>query len=66
MFLAALAEHLATRDGRRAALWAADRRLLAFWFPFNTAAARVDAMVHAPASFRSRGMFVAPGKLGVA
>ena len=64
VFLAALAEHLATRDGRGVAAWAADRRLAAFWFPFNSAAARVDAVVHAPASFRSRGIFVAPGELG--
>ena len=66
VFLAALAEHLAARDGRAAAAWAADRRLAVFWFPFNTAAARVDALVHAPVSFRRRGIFVAPGELGVA
>jgi len=66
VFLAALAEHLATRDGRRAAAWAAERRLAVFWFPFDSAAARADAVVHAPASFRSRGIFVAPEELGVA
>jgi hypothetical protein len=66
VFLAALAEHLAARDGRGAAAWAADRRLQVFWFPFDTSAARVDAVVHAPASFRRRGIFVAPGELGVA
>jgi len=66
VFLAALAEHLATRDGRGAAAWAADRRLAVFWFPFDSAAARVDAVVHAPASFRSRGIFIAPEELGVA
>lgn len=66
VFLAALAEHLAARDGRGAATWTADRRLLSFWFPFNTSAARVDAVVHAPVSFRRRGIFVAPGELGVA
>ena len=66
VFLAALAEHLATRDGRGVAAWAAHRRLAVFWFPFNTQAARVDAVVHAPASFRSRGIFLAPGELGVA
>lgn len=53
VFLAALAEHLAARDGR-------------FWFPFNTPAARVDAIVHAPAAFRRRGVFVAPQELEVA
>lgn len=66
VFLAALAEHLAARDGRGVATWAARRRLEVFWFPFNTPAARVDAYVHAPASFRSRGIFLAPQELGVA
>lgn len=66
VFLAALAEHLAGHDDRRAAAWTAGRRLEVFWFPFDTAAARVDAVVHAPASFRSRGIFVARRELGVA
>ena len=66
VFLAALAEHLATDDGRGAAHWVTERRLAVFWFPFDSPAARVDAVVHAPASFRSRGIFVAPGELGVA
>jgi hypothetical protein len=66
VFLAALAEHLATRDGRGAAEWTADRRLPVFWFPFNSAAARVDAVVLARTCFRSRGIFVAPEELGVA
>ena len=66
VFLAALAEHLAGVDGLRAAAWTATRRLEVFWFPFNTPAARVDAYVHAPASFRRRGIFVAPQELGVA
>ena len=66
VFLAALAEFLTARDGRGAAAWTAGRRLAVFWFPFNSAAARVDAIVHSPASFRSRGIFVAPQELGVA
>lgn len=66
VFLAALAEYLATRDGRGVAAWTSKRRLATFWFPFDSAAARVDAVVHAPASFRSRGIFVAPQELGVA
>lgn len=66
VLLAAVAEHLATSDDRGAPAWSADRRLTVFWFPFNTPAARVDAMVHAPASFRSRGIFVAPGEVSVA
>src|SRR5450759_5179253 len=66
VLLAAVAEHLATIDDRGAPAWSADRRLTVFWFHFNTPAARVDPMVHAPASFRSRGIFVAPGELSVA
>jgi transcriptional regulator with XRE-family HTH domain len=66
VFLAALAEHLAGLDDHGTAAWAARRRLEVFWFPFNTPAARVDAYVHAPASFRRRGIFVAPQELGVA
>lgn len=66
VLLAALAEHLCALDDRGAAAWTADRRLEVFWFPFNSAAARVDAVVHAPASFRRRGIFLAPGELSVA
>jgi hypothetical protein len=66
VFLAAMAEHLAARDGRGVAAWAADRRLSTFWFPFDTPAARADAVVHAPASFRARGIFVSPVELSVA
>lgn len=66
VFLAALAEHLALRDHRRGPRWAEERQLEIFWFPFNTRAARVDAIVHAPAAFRRRGIFVAPQELEVA
>lgn len=66
VFLGALAEHLALRDGRRAPRWAEERRLDSFWFPFNTRAARADAIVHAPAAFRRRGVFLAPQELEVA
>lgn len=66
VFLAALAEHLAAEDGRGAPKWTETRSLRRFWFPFNTPAARVDAVVHAPASFRRRGIFVAPQELEVA
>lgn len=66
VFLAALAEHLAARDGRGAPAWAESRRLRQLWFPFNTRAARVDALVHAPAAFRRRGVYVAPEELEVA
>ncbi len=66
VLLAALAEHLAARDGRGAPAWSEPRRLRRFWFPFNTPAARVDAMVHAPAAFRRRGVFVSAYELEVA
>jgi hypothetical protein len=66
VFLAALAEHLAASDGRGVGAWAAGRRLTSFWFPFDSPAARADAIVHAPASFRGRGIFVAPQELEVA
>jgi hypothetical protein len=66
VFLAALAEHLTARDGRAAPDWAEHRSLRQFWFPFNTRAARVDAVVHAPAAFRRRGVYVAPQELEVA
>ncbi|MGH3259196.1 MAG: hypothetical protein ACRDOU_27985 [Streptosporangiaceae bacterium] len=66
VFLAALAEHLAAPDERAAPHWAERRSLRQFWFPFNTRAARVDALVHAPAAFRRRGVYVAPQELDVA
>jgi hypothetical protein len=66
VFLAALAEHLAAQDGRGAPPWAEQRSLRRLWFPFNTRAARVDALVHAPAAFRRRGVYLAPQELGVA
>ncbi|MBG6063782.1 MULTISPECIES: hypothetical protein [Micromonospora] len=66
VFLAALAEHLAAKDGRGAPPWVATRSLRQFWFPFNTRAARVDAVVHAPAAFRRRGIYVAAQELNVA
>ena len=66
VFLAALAQHLASRDERAAPAWAEQRSLRQLWFPFNTRAARVDALVHAPAAFRRRGVYVAPQELDVA
>lgn len=66
VFLAALAEHVAARDGRAGPSWAESRSLRQFWFPFDTRAARVDAIVHAPVSFRRRGIFIAPQELEVA
>lgn len=66
VFVAALAEHLAARDGRRGPIWSERRSLDRFWFPFNTRADRADAIVHAPAAFRRRGVFVAAHELEVA
>lgn len=66
VFLAALAEFVAARDGRGAPAWAETRSLRRFWFPFNTRAARVDALVNAPAAFRRRGVYVAAQELSVA
>ncbi len=66
VFLAALTEHLAAKDGRGAPAWVETRSLRRFWFPFNTRAARVDAVVHAPAAFRRRGVFVSAQELNVA
>ncbi len=65
-FLASLAEYLAARDGAGRPNWVGFRPLRRFWFPFNTPAARADATVHAPAAFRSRGIFIAPQELSVA
>jgi hypothetical protein len=64
--LVRLAEHLAAVDGRRGPLWCESRVLRTFWFPFNTRAALVHALVHAPASFRRRGIFVSPHELKTA
>lgn len=66
VFLAALAEHLAAKDGRGAPSWAEHRSLQRLWFPFNTRAARVDAIVRAPAAFRRRGVYLAAHELDVA
>jgi len=66
VFLASLAEHLAARDGRGAPAWVEHRSLERLWFPFNSPAARADAIVHAPAAFRRRGVYVAAHELDVA
>jgi hypothetical protein len=66
VFLAALAEYLSARDGHAAPPWVESRSLRRFWFPFNTRAARVDAVVHVPAAFRRRGVYVAAQELEVA
>ncbi len=64
--LAGLAEHLAMRDGAAAPEWSASRGLRRFWFPFDTPGARAQALVHAPAAFRRRGVFVADYEIDAA
>jgi hypothetical protein len=65
VFLAALAEHVSARDGYAPPKWAFGRALGRAWFPFPGPAYRADAFVHAPASFRKRGIFIAPQDLEV-
>lgn len=66
VLLAGLAEHLAMRDGAHAPDWSATRGLRRFWFPFDTPGARAQALVHAPAAFRRRGVFVADYEIDAA
>ena len=66
VLLAGLAEHLSVRDGRDAPGWSASRGLRRFWFPFDTPGARAQALVHAPAAFRRRGVFVADYEIDAA
>jgi hypothetical protein len=66
VLFAGLAEHLAMRDGRAAPRWSASRALGRFWFPFDTPGARAQALVHAPAAFRRRGIFVADYEIDAA
>jgi hypothetical protein len=63
---AGLAEHLAMRAGQAAPGWSATRGLRRFWFPFDTPGARAQALVHAPAAFRRRGVFVADYEIDAA
>lgn len=65
VLLAALADHLSAKDADRAPTWCNARRLETAWFPYDRRAAVVDAIVHAPAAFRSRGIFLAPQELSV-
>lgn len=65
VLLAALAEHLSAIDEQRGPLWCEQRCLERFWFPFNNASARAEAIVHAPSAFRRRGVFVARHGLDV-
>jgi hypothetical protein len=66
VLFAGLAEHLAMRDGEDAPAWSASLGLRRFWFPFDTPGARAQALVHAPAAFRRRGVFVADYEIDAA
>jgi hypothetical protein len=66
VLFAGLAEHLSMRDGQVGPPWAATRGLRRFWFPFDTPGARAQALVHAPAAFRRRGVFVADYEIDAA
>ena len=66
VLFAGIAEHLAMRDGQDAPGWSAARGLRRFWFPFNTPGARAQALVHAPAALRRRGVFVADYEIDAA
>jgi hypothetical protein len=66
VLFAGIAEHLAMRDGKDAPGWSASRGLRRFWFPFDTPGARAQALVHAPAAFRRRGVFVADYEIDAA
>ena len=66
VLFAGLAEHLAMRDSKDAPGWSASRGLRRFWFPFDTPGARAQALVHAPAAFRKRGVFVADYEIDAA
>lgn len=59
VLLAGLAQHLAAQDGRGGPAWAESRTLVTWWFPDDTPAGRADALVHAPASLRRRGVLIA-------
>jgi hypothetical protein len=63
---AGLAEHLAMREGKAAPTWSASRGLRRFWFPFDAPGARAQALVHAPAALRRRGVFVADYEIDAA
>lgn len=63
--LAGLAEHLAYHDGRPAPGWTShpSRFLEEWWFPIDLPSVRADALVHSPAAFRIRGVFLGSGAL---
>jgi hypothetical protein len=66
VLFAGLPEHLAMRDGEGAPAWSASRGLRRFWFPFDAPGAQAQALVHTPAAFRRRGVFVADYEIDAA
>ncbi|MGH9293916.1 MAG: hypothetical protein ACRD0B_01175 [Acidimicrobiales bacterium] len=64
-FLGALAEHLAYHDELPVPSWTYedDRFLEQWWFPIDLPSVRADALVHGPAAFRIRGIFLGTGAL---
>ncbi|MGH9070814.1 MAG: hypothetical protein ACRDX8_06525 [Acidimicrobiales bacterium] len=63
--LGALGEHLAHHDSLPVPNWTqeSDRFLERWWFPVDLPSVRADAIVHSPASFRRRGIFIGTGAL---
>lgn len=59
-YLAALAEHLAVHRGLPVPPWVYERErfLEQWWFPTSFQSLHALAIVHSPASFRRRGIFV--------
>ena len=64
-YLGALDEHLAYHECLPMPSWAEepDRFLDMWWFPVSLPSVRVDAIVHSPAAFRRRGIFIGQGAL---
>ena len=63
--LAALAEHLARREGWRVPAWAKqeNRTTLDWWFVDDLPAFQAYALRESPLSFRKRGVFIGDGGL---
>lgn len=62
---AALAEHLARRDGWPAPAWTRDpaREAMPWWFVTELRGLHPTALVESPPSFRKRGVFITRGAL---
>lgn len=59
---AALADHVATRDGWESPAWAKDesRHTSQPWYAMSPASQRNEAQKESPRSFRDRGIFITP------